>query len=102
MPAQYKSGVVYQFVVDMVPDYAIQNATSTKYCIYSRKFQTSSKASVVWETLKTQDVPVRYLVSIRSVNFQGEIPGLYSQKMFYEGFLREHAQDCGASPTVNF
>lgn len=102
MPAQYKSGVVYHFVVDMVPDYAIQNATSTRYCIYSRKFQTSSKASVVWETLKTQDVPVRYLVSIRSVNFQGEIPGLYSQKMFYEGFLRERAQDCGASPTINF
>jgi len=102
MPAQYKSGVVYHFVVDMVPDYAIQNAAGTKYCIYNRKFQNSSRASGRWETLKTQDVPVRYLVSIASVNFHGEIQGLYSQKTFYEGFLREGAQDCGPSPSFNF
>ena len=102
MPAQYKSGVVYHFVVDMVPDYAIQNAASTKYCIYNRKFQISSKANGAWETLKTQDVPVRYLVSIKSTYFHGEIQGLYSQKTFYEGFLREGAQDCGPSPSFNF
>lgn len=102
MPAGYQSGVVYHFVVDMVPDYAIQNAAGTRYCIYNRKFQSSAKASGTWETLKTQDVPIKYLVSIRSVNFQGEIPGGYSQKTFYEGFLREGAQDCGASPSFNF
>lgn len=102
MPAQYQSGVFYHFVVDMVPDYAIQNAAKTGYCIYSRKFQISSKASAIWETLKTQDVPVRYLVSIQSVNFHGETQGLYSQKTFYEGFLREGAQDCGPSPSFNF
>jgi len=102
MPAQYKSGVVYHFVVDMVPDYAIQNAARTKYCIYNRKFQMSSKASGAWETLRTQDVPIRYLVSIKSTNFHGEIQGLYSQKTFYEGFLQEGAQDCGPSPSFNF
>jgi hypothetical protein len=102
MPAQYKTGVVYHFVVDMVPDYAIQNAARTKYCIYNRKFQISTKESGVWETLKTQDVPVRYLVSIQSVNFHGETQALYSQKSFYEGFLREGAQDCGPSPSFNF
>jgi len=88
LPAQYKSGVVYHFVVDMVPDYVIQNAAKTKYCINNRKFQGSSRAAAGWETVRTQDVPVSYLVSIRSVNFHGEIPGLYSQKTFYEGFLR--------------
>jgi hypothetical protein len=102
MPAQYQSGVVYHFVVDMVPDFAIQNGARTKYCIYSRKFQNSSKASGMWETLKTQDVPVRYLVSIESVNFHGEIQGLYPQKTFYEGLLGERAQDCGPSPNINF
>jgi len=102
MPAGYKSSVVYHFVVDMVPDYAIQNAAGTRYCVYNRKFQNSPKASGKWETLKTQDVPVKYLVSIGSVNFRGEIPGLYSQKTFYEGFLREGARDCGASPGINF
>jgi len=102
MPAQYQSGVVYHFVVDMVPDYAIQNAAKTKYCIYNRKFQKSSKASGLWEALKTQNVPVRYLVNIESVNFHGEITGLYPQKEFYEGFLRERAQDCGPSPSFNF
>jgi len=102
MPAQYQSGVVYHFVVDMVPDYAIQNAAGTKYCIYNRKFQIFPKASGVWETLKTQDLPVRYLVSIQSVNFHGETQGLYSQKTFYESFLREGAQDCGPSPSFNF
>jgi len=102
MPAQYRSGVVYHFVVDMVPDYAIQNAAKTKYCIYNRKFQNSSKASGIWEALRTQDVPVRYLVSIESVNFHGEITGLYPQKEFYEGLLRERAEDCGPSPSFNF
>ena len=102
MPAQYKSDVVYHFVVDMVPDYAIQNVARTKYCIFNRKFQISSKASGVWETLKTQEMPVRYLVSIWSVDFHGETQGYYSQKTFYEGFLREGAQDCGPSPSFNF
>ena len=102
LPAQYRSGVVYHFVVDMVPDYAIQNAAGTRYCIYNRKFQHSPKASGRWEALKTQDVRVKYLVGIASVDFRGEIPGLYSQKTFYEGFLREGAEDCGANPTVNF
>ena len=102
MPAQYRSGVVYHFVVDMVPDYAIRNAAGTKYCIYNHKFQTSSRAAGAWETLRTQDVPVRYLVSIQSVNFHGEIQGFYSQKSLYEGFLREGAQDCGPTPSTHF
>jgi hypothetical protein len=102
MPAQYRSGVVYHFVVDMVPDYVIQNAARTNYCINNRKLQISSKASGAWETLKTQDLPARYMVSIQSVNYHGETQALYSQKTFYEGFLREGAQDCGPSPSVNF
>jgi len=102
MPALYKNDVVYHFVVDMVPDYAIKNAAGTKYCIFNRKFQNTSRASSRWEALKTQGVPVRYLVRIQSVNFHGEIQGLYSQKTFYEGFLREGAQDCGPSPGFNF
>jgi len=102
MPARYQSGVVYHFVVDMVPDYAVQNAAKTKYCIYNRKFQNSSTARGAWEALKTQNVPVRYRVSIESVNFHGEISGLYPQREFYEGLLRERAQDCGATPSFNF
>ena len=102
MPAHYQSSVVYHLVVDMIPDYAIENAAKTKYCIYNRKFQISPKASGRWEALKTQDVPVRYLVGITSTNFHGEIAGLYPQKDFYEGFLAERAQDCGDSPSFNF
>jgi hypothetical protein len=102
MPAQYEGGVLYHFVVDMVPDYAIENAARTRYCIYNRKFQISSNAGRSWERLRTQEVPVRYLVSIRSVNYYGEIAGAYPQKELYEGFLREGAGDCGANPGVNF
>jgi hypothetical protein len=102
LPAEYKSGVVYHFQVDLVPDFAIQNAAKTKYCIYNRQYQSSPRASSNWETLKSQVLPVRFGVSIQSVNFSGEIPETYSQKIFYEGFLREGAQDCGPNPNINF
>jgi hypothetical protein len=102
LPAQYKNGVVYHFVADMVPGYVIQNVAKTKYCIYNREFQRSPQASGIWEAIKTKDIPVRYQVSIMDANFHGEIQGLYPQKMFYEGFLRERAQDCGDNQNVNF
>lgn len=100
--ARYKSNTLYRFMVDMVPDYVIQNVDRTKYCIYNQKFQGSAQASNIWEILKTKNLPIKYLVTISSVGYSGEIDLNYSQHIFYQGFIKEGAQDCGASPTNRF
>lgn len=106
MPARYQGGVVYHVVVDMVPDYVFRNGAGTKYCIWNQKFldrpNQRTKKSSIWEAIKTKDLSVEYTLWIKSVGFEGKIEPRYPQKVFYEGFIREGAQDCGPQPNINF
>ncbi len=102
IPAKYRGDVVYHFVADMIPGYVIQNAAKAKYCIYSRKFETSPKARSVWDTIQASELPIKYGVDIRNTRFYGQTENYYPQRTFYLNFVEEGAQDCGPNPNINF
>ena len=100
--AQYKTGVVYHFAVDMVPDYVLYNAGRTRTCIQTRKFEGAAASRSAWEAIKNSDVRIRYRVALSEQDFYGETGPFYAQKTFYESFLKEGAVDCGPNPNVHF
>ncbi len=100
--AGYRANTVYHFTVDMIPDYVIQNAKKTKFCIYVQKFGGSPKRLSLWEALSTNGMPIKYRIDIRNTDFNGETDNFHAQKVFLASFVNEGSQDCGPNPNINF
>jgi hypothetical protein len=103
-PGQYKAGVAYRFMLDLIPDYVIYNAEKTRTCIYAEKFKVvgAPPALDTWDAIRTSDLPLKYRVDFSQADFYGEIQQGQPQRIFFEGFLREGAFDCGPQPTIHF
>ncbi len=99
--AHYLGNLVYRFTFDMVPSYVIRNADRTRYCINLQSFRYGSRMRI-WGAVQASTAPVKYHISISSLDFDSETAELPPQHIYYESFLREGAGDCGPTPTIHF
>jgi hypothetical protein len=100
--AWYRGGIVYHFVIDLVPDFVGQNATRTKFCVDETHYTNKGKSAQTWAQIMTSSKRVAYGVSIREVNYRGDTEPFMPPKSFYEGFLREGAVRCKPYKNIHF
>jgi hypothetical protein len=100
---RYLGQTVYRFTADLLPDYAIQDESKTKFCLYNQKFNNSPPhALAAWKALLSSNAPTTYNVSIQNSDFVGVLENSYPQSIIYNGFAAEGARDCGVQPTSRF
>lgn len=100
--ARFKGGVVYHFVVEMVPDFVGQNAARTKFCVDEEHYQSKAKSQRVWEAMKASPALIKYRVIIRQINYSGETEPFYPPGIFYQGFLKDGAIKCLPHKNIYF
>jgi hypothetical protein len=101
-PAKFRSGTEYREVLEMIPDYVVNNTLQNKFCIYEAKFPAQGKGRDLWNLVKSNPLPVQYRVDIPGLNFAGLTEPFHPQRSFYEGFLKQGAFDCGPAPASKF
>ena len=100
---QYLGQTVYRFTADLLPDYAIQNESKTKFCLYNQKFNNSPPhVLAAWRALLSSNAPTTYKVYIQNSDYTGVIENWYPQSVIYNGFAEEGATDCGVQPSSRF
>jgi len=90
--ATYRAGITYRFVVDTIPNFAIQNAQKTRFCV-----MRSKRAS-----LMMNDQSVIYSTNISWTTFKGRTGSFAGPGLFYASFLKEGARECSAGGNINF
>jgi hypothetical protein len=100
--ARYKAGMTYRFVADVVPNFAIQNAQRTRFCIMRWMFNASTAAQAAWREKLTSDSPVTYNISIEQTTFRGRTEGFYAPGVFYRSLRKEGAKECSEGGNINF
>ncbi|MDQ3667683.1 MAG: hypothetical protein M3410_14145 [Acidobacteriota bacterium] len=100
--AWFGSGVVYQFTIDLVPDFVGQNATKTKFCVDEVHYQQKVKSRQAWEHMKASGAHVSYKISMNQVHYGGDTGPWLPPKTFYEGFLKEGAVRCKPYKNIHF
>lgn len=100
--AWFKGGVIYHFVVDLVPDFVGQNASKTKFCVDEEHYKSKVKSQQVWEAMKARSTPVKYRVVINKIDYAGLTEPFYPPRIFYDGFLREGAVKCKLYKNTDF
>jgi hypothetical protein len=99
--AHYLEGQVYRFQFDLAPNYVIRNVARTRYCINSEYYRTLGRLGI-WDAVQESAAPVKYRVSISSLDFEAETRDLPPQRAYLESFRREGSSDCGPTPTNRF
>lgn len=89
----YRAGRTYRFVVDTIPNFAVQNASKTRYCIMP---------TTRWRALVTSDPPAYYDVQIGWATFKGRTEAFAGPGVFYRSFVKEGAPQCSEGGNINF
>lgn len=100
--ATYRAGKTYRFVVDTIPNFAIQNAKKTRFCVMRSMFKGSSALEATWRSIVMSDRPVSYRTNIGWTTFAGRTDSFSGLGVFYQSFLKEGAQECSAGGNINF
>ena len=99
----YLGRTTYHFIVDLVPDYVIQNEAKTKFCLWNQQYMYSSpNVRKTYRAILSSKAPTTYQVYITNSDFDGVIEKFYGQGVFYNTFAAEGARDCGQQPTSRF
>lgn len=100
--ASYKAGTTYRFTADTVPNFAIQNAQKTRFCIMQSTSKSSPAMETTWRTLVNNNRPVPYAMNIGWTTFKGRTDSFSGPSVFYQSFIKEGAQKCSAGGNINF
>lgn len=100
--AWYNANTVYHFVVNLIPDFIIQNAAATKYCIYDQKHKHTARSLKRWDALRESQRLIKYRIMIRQLGYLGETEVFYPLKAFYDSFLNGGASSCKPYGNINF
>lgn len=95
---KYEQGKTYNFTVDMIPDFVIQNVDKTKQCI-----RKPSKDYVdTFQILIQNNEDVRFDIIVSGTEFTGVTTNTYSFKEFYDSAIKEGALECAENQTNHF
>ncbi|MFN2492309.1 MAG: hypothetical protein ABR501_05425, partial [Pyrinomonadaceae bacterium] len=100
--ARFKGGVVYHFLVDLVPDFVVQNVSKTKFCVDEEHYKNKVKPQQVWERMKASSIPIKYRVLVNKFGYAGETEPFHPPKVFYDGFVVEGALKCQPYKNTDF
>lgn len=89
-PLKYEQGKIYNFTVDMIPDFVMQNVDKTKSCI--RKQPVEFKDA--FQKLIQNDETVRFTIRVSGTEYSGVTNNTYSLKLFYDNAIKEGAFEC--------
>jgi hypothetical protein len=103
----FKAGVVYNFSVDLVPNYVFFNEQKGAFCLQTKAYiQSGGPAGPGgqpalrerFEREVMSDTRIRYRISISGINLDGWQPLLtertYTPNAWYQSYRREGAVDC--------
>jgi hypothetical protein len=100
--AWFKSGAVYHFTIDLVPDFVGQNKTRTKFCVDDKHYQHKVKSEKIWEAMKARDAAISYRIHLKRTNYSGDTGPFHPPGAFYSGFLGAGAVECLPHKNSNF
>ncbi|HEY8460124.1 MAG TPA: hypothetical protein VIM99_07070 [Blastocatellia bacterium] len=97
----FKAGVVYNFTVDLIPNYVFFNDQKGAFCLQTKAYIQSGGHPALRERFErevTSDARIRYRISISGIDPDGWQPLLtertYAPIAWYQSYRREGAVDC--------
>jgi hypothetical protein len=103
----FKAGVVYNFSVDLVPNYVYFNEQKGAFCLQTKAYiQPGGPGSPGihpglrdrFEREVMSETKIRYRLSISGIDLDGRQPMLtersYAPNLWYQSYRREGAVDC--------
>jgi hypothetical protein len=103
----FKAGVVYNFTVDLIPNYASFNEQKGAFCLQTKAYSQQGGQGGQggqqglrerFEREVTSEVKIRYRLAISGTDLDGRQPMLtentYAPNAWYQSFRKEGAADC--------
>jgi hypothetical protein len=102
----FKAGVIYNFSVDMIPNYVYYNEQKGSFCLQTKAYiQAGGPAGPAHPGLRERferevmsETKLRYRISISGIDLDGWQPMLtertYAPNVWYQSYRREGAVDC--------
>ena len=97
-PLKYEQGKTYNFTVDMIPYFVIQNVDKTKLCIMN----PPKEYAAAFQKLIQNNEAVRFNIRVSGTKFTGITTNTYSPKEFYDTAIKEGAFECKGNQTIYF
>jgi hypothetical protein len=95
--ATFKTNVIYNFSVDLVPNYTIYNEQRKSFCVQTKPY-TQQGVRERFEREVAGEVKLRFRFSISGTDLDGRLPTLtentYVPNAWYRGYQREGAMNC--------
>jgi hypothetical protein len=95
--AGFKPEIIYNFTVDMVPNYATYNEQNQTFCLQTKTYgQQGIRDRLIREEMN--DLRVRFRLSISGTDIDGRQPALtentYNPGLWFQSYLKEGVSDC--------
>jgi hypothetical protein len=95
--AGFKPEVIYNFTVDMVPNYATYNEQNQTFCLQTKTYgQQGIRDRLMREEMN--ELRVRFRLSISGTDIDGRQPALtenaYNPGLWFQSYLKEGVADC--------
>ncbi|MGH9766857.1 MAG: hypothetical protein ACREAB_05415 [Blastocatellia bacterium] len=97
----FKAGVVYNFSVDLIPNYAFFNEQKGAFCLQTKAYIQPGSQPALRERFEREvmsETKIRYRLSISGADLDGRQPLLtenaYTPNAWYQSYRREGAGDC--------
>lgn len=87
---RYENGKTYNFTVDMIPDFVVQNVDKTKQCIK----KPSKDYADTFQKLIQSNEDIHFDIMVSGSQFTGITTNTYSFKEFYDSAIKEGAFEC--------
>ncbi len=93
----FKGGIAYDFVVDMVPNYAQYNEQKKTFCLQTRGYSQQNMQDR-FEREVMSELKLRFRFSVSGTDLDGRVPSLtensYVPKLWYQNYLKDGATEC--------
>jgi hypothetical protein len=95
--ASFKPEIIYNFTVDLVPNYATYDERNQTFCLQTRNYgQPGIRERLTREEMN--ELRVRFRLSISGTDIDGRQPSLtentYNPGVWFQSFLKEGVLDC--------
>jgi len=87
---RYEQGKVYNFTVDMVPDFFALSADGNRVCI----IRPPAQFAAGFGKLMSREDSSFYTVTVNGTNYRGLTRNSYNLKSFYDNAIKNGAVDC--------
>lgn len=94
-PLRYEKGKIYNFTIDMMPTFIIQNVDKTKSCIRKPPVEFKDAFQKLIQSNETISLTIRIL----GTRYVGVTNNTYNIKLFYDSAIKEGAFECNEDLT---